>query len=99
RRWFVLDVLPTHQGDFNYFNALMSQMEQEGGLQAMLWDLLHEDLAGFNHRDIPKTEGLIDQRKLSLSIPERWWLDVLSRGFVLASKHDHTSHFSAWHEE
>jgi hypothetical protein len=99
RRFFVLDVLPLHQGDRPYFNALWRQMEQEGGLQAMLYDLLHDDLSDFEHRDIPKTEGLIEQRKLSLPIPERWWMDCLSRGFVFVSKHGLTHYFGAWHKE
>ena len=83
RRFLVLDVLPIHRGDRSYFNALWRQMEREGGLQAMLWDLLHDDLSDFDHRDIPTTQALNDQRKLSLPIPERWWQDVLSRGFVV----------------
>jgi Family of unknown function (DUF5906)/Bifunctional DNA primase/polymerase, N-terminal len=99
RRWFVPNVSPIRLGDRAYFNALCRQMEHEGGLAAMLHDLLHDDLADFDHRDIPKTEGLNEQRKLSLPIPERWWLDVLSREFVLASKHGFTNHFGQWHEE
>ena len=99
RRWFAPNVSPIRLGDRAYFNALCRQMEHEGGLAAMLHDLLHDDLTGFDHRDIPKTEGLNEQRKLSLPIPERWWLDVLSREFVLASKHGYTNHFGQWHEE
>ena len=98
RRFFVLDVLPIHKGDHAYFNALWQQMEHEDGLAAMLYDLLRHDLSDFNHRDIPTTQGLIDQRKLSLPIPQRWWLDVLSRGFVFASKHGHADYFGEWHE-
>jgi hypothetical protein len=99
RRFFVLDVLPIRQGDRIYFNALWHQMQREGGLPAMLWDLLNDDLSGFDFRDIPTTAALIDQRKLSLPIPDRWWMDCLSRGFVFASKHGHGNYFGVWHEE
>ena len=88
RRWFVLNVSPIRRGDRAYFTALWRQMDDEGGLAAMLHDLLHDDLSDFDHRDIPTTEGLIDQRKLSLPIPEKWWQDILSRGYVLVSKHN-----------
>ena len=39
-----------------------------------------------NVRDVPNTDGLQQQRKLSLPVPERWWLDVLHRGYVFRSK-------------
>jgi hypothetical protein len=99
RRFFMLDVLPIHQGDRAYFNALWHQMDQEGGLAAMLRDLLQDDLSGFDHRTVPTTEGLIEQRKLSLPIPEQWWMDCLSRGFVFVSKHGNEDYFGKWYEQ
>jgi Family of unknown function (DUF5906)/Bifunctional DNA primase/polymerase, N-terminal len=98
RRFLVLNVADTKRGNRAYFNAIVRQMEHEGGLGAMLHDLLHRDLIDFEFRDVPKTAGLIQQRKLSLPIPQRWWADVLLRGFVFRSKFGHF-YFSEWREE
>jgi hypothetical protein len=85
RRFFVLVVPNTKLRDRPYFNAIWEQMES-GGYAAMLHDLLAMDLTGFDVRDVPTTAGLHEQRKLSLPVPERWWLDVLHRGYVFKSK-------------
>ncbi|WP_158801088.1 hypothetical protein [Acidisoma sp. L85] len=50
----------------------------------MLADLLAYDLTGFEVRNVPNTEGLQEQRKLSQKTHELWWVDVLSRGYVTA---------------
>ena len=51
----------------------------------MLHELLARDITGFNVRNVPTTEGLQQQRKLSLPTAELWWLDVLERGHVSAN--------------
>jgi hypothetical protein len=97
RRFFALDVPDTVRGNHPYFAAIWKQMEA-GGYAAMLHDLLHYDLTGFNVRDVPETEALQRQKKLSLAIPESWWLDVLHRGYVWKSKLGLEDTFSTWHE-
>lgn len=47
----------------------------------MLHDLLARDLIGFDHRTMPVTTGLVEQRKRS-SLLDQWWEDVLHRGYV-----------------
>jgi hypothetical protein len=81
RRFFVLDVLDTVKNDQTYFGRIWDQMEA-GGYAAMLHDLLAYDLTGFNVRKPPVTEALQDQKRLSLTGPHAWWLDVLERGYV-----------------
>jgi hypothetical protein len=85
RRFFVLDVPETKIGDHSYFAAIWAQMEA-GGYEAMLYDLLAFDLTAFNVRAVPTTEGLQQQRKLSLGTTEAWWLDCLERGYVFKSR-------------
>jgi hypothetical protein len=97
RRWFVLNVPDTRVGDTNYFVELYGEMAN-GGREAMLYDLLNRDISKFNPRTVPMTEGLMEQRKLSLPVPEAWWLDVLHRGYVFNSKLG-LSHFGEWHAE
>lgn len=80
RRFAMFDVADTHKGDAAYFAALFSELEN-GGLAAMLHDLLAMDLGGWHpdaHR--PDTAALNDQKMRSLPPLERFWLDCLMTG-------------------
>jgi hypothetical protein len=98
RRFFVLLVPPGKVGDRAYFDAIQSELD-DGGYEAMLYDLSTYDLTGFNHRNPPATEGLQEQKKLSLGTSEAWWMDVLHRGYVFESEHGLEDHFGEWHPE
>jgi hypothetical protein len=87
RRYLVLDVASSKQGDAAYFKALNEQMEQ-GGLEAMLEELLNMKLGDFHPRaDVPDTNALTEQKQFSLTTLQKWWLAVLTRGFVWRSRH------------
>src|SRR5206468_12300421 len=92
RRFLVLDVDPKHRQDTAYFGRMVEQMEQEGGLAAMLYDLLDYDYSAIDLRTAPKTEALTRQKLLSLSPHEQWLFDKLSEGCLLASH-------GAWSQE
>jgi hypothetical protein len=96
RRFFMLEALDTRLRQHDYFKAIAAQMDN-GGLAAMLHDLLHRDISGFEVREIPHTAELVSQKLLSLNSLERWWSAVLDRGFVYASRHG-APHFGKWHE-
>jgi Family of unknown function (DUF5906) len=96
RRFAVFEALDTHQGDRAYFAAITKQMNN-GGLAAMLHELLQRDISGFEVRDVPLTEALQTQKTLSLSSLQRWWLAVLERGFLWKSRHG-TPWFTDWHD-
>ena len=98
RRFFVLEVSSAHANDHLYFAAIWEEMAN-GGYEAMLHDLMNLDLTFFNVRKVPETEGLRAQRKLSMSIPEAWWTDVLHRGYVYRSKLGLEDHFAEWHAQ
>ncbi|MBP6130890.1 DUF5906 domain-containing protein [Thauera sp.] len=80
RRWFVLDVSDSRMRDYPYFEAIKREL-QEGGKAALLHYLMNLDLTGFNVRDAPLTEGLLDQKQRSLSSVGQWWFHVLMDGF------------------
>lgn len=96
RRYFVLEVSDCHIQDIPYFTKLNDQMEN-GGLSAMLHDLLDYDLSNFNVRKVPQTEALADQKRLSMDSLHRWWSTVLHRGFVLRSRYG-SKFFLDWSE-
>jgi hypothetical protein len=77
----MLDVSDARLRDFPYFAAIQEQLEN-GGYEAMLWELLYHDLAGFNVHEVPVTAALVEQRRLTLSGPHAWLEQVLARGFV-----------------
>ena len=81
RRFFVLRVSAERQNDHAYFAAIEEQME-DGGLAAMLHDLLAYDLSGKNVRAVPNTAALTENKVWSLQPPEAWLLDVLHRQVV-----------------
>ena len=96
RRFAMFEVLDTRRGDRAYFAAIVEQMDN-GGLAAMLHELLHRDIRGFEVRDVPLTEALQVQKTLSLPSLERWWLAVLERGFLWKSRHG-APWFIDWHD-
>src|SRR5262249_5218298 len=61
RRFFVLDVLPTHANNHVYFGAIQAELDS-GGFEAMLHDLLKHDISTFNVRRVPSTTGLQSQK-------------------------------------
>jgi len=53
---------------------------ENGGLEAMLHDLLELDLDGWHPRNIIRTEALREQQLRSLSAETKWWLELLETG-------------------
>lgn len=98
RRFLVLLVAATMVRNLAYFQEIHAELES-GGYEAMLHDLLHHDLTGFDVRDVPDTKGLQEQKKLSLSVDRAWWMDVLHRGYVFRSRLGLEDSFAQWHEE
>jgi hypothetical protein len=79
RRFCILDVGDKHIQDKVYFGAIYEQMEN-GGYAAMLYDLLDLDLSDFDIRDVPDTQGLRDQKLLSMDPQTAWWFQKLKDG-------------------
>ena len=80
RRFFVIEVSDQHKEDFDYFNAIMRQMEQDDGLAAMLYDLLHFDYSGINLRETPKTAFLLEQKLFKAEPHEIFLYERLQEG-------------------
>jgi hypothetical protein len=79
RRFCVLDVATHRVGDRAYFDKLAQQMT-DGGLAAMLHDLLERDISKFNPASFPRTDALADQQVRTLKGFDKWWCDALTAG-------------------
>ena len=80
RRFAVFAVNNKRKQDKPFFRALNAQLDN-GGLAAMLHELLARPLDGWHPRDnVPQTRALAEQKELSMSPAESWWDDVLSSG-------------------
>jgi hypothetical protein len=83
RRDFALRVSESRKGDHAYWQALNHEIDN-GGVAAMVYDLLALDLSGFNVRDKPNTQELLEQKLQSLGPIARWWHDCLDGGGLTA---------------
>lgn len=76
RRFVVVDANNRYQDNYDYFGKLKKQMEEEGGLSAMLHDLMNYQIK-INLRKIPATQALWEQKVLSMQPHQRWWFQAL----------------------
>lgn len=80
RRFFVSDVSDRRRNDQAFFGRLWRQMD-DGGLAAMMHDLLGMDLEGWRPSSrIPQTRALGDQKVQSLDRPSKFFLWLLTEG-------------------
>jgi hypothetical protein len=79
RRFCVLNIDETRAEDHSYFAAINTEM-RNGGVQALMHTLMNFDLSQFNVRRYPVTEGLLEQKQLSLPSVAQWWYDILIEG-------------------
>jgi len=84
RRFVVTTVKSTHKEDWEYFEALVHEREN-GGLGAMLHDLLHADLGGWNPRSIVTSNAKRGQQEQSLPPEDEWLLHMLESGTLPSS--------------
>lgn len=94
RRFCVIDVSDAHKQDSSHFGKLTNEANN-GGLQAMLHDLLAYDLSGFDVRAVPQTMALNEQKRLSMDSLHQWWFEVLQREYVYRSEYG-IAEFKEW---
>lgn len=97
RRTIVIDVPDTHKEDRPYFEAIDREMKS-GGLEALLWDLQHEDLTDFDPGVRPDVDHGFDMKLRSASGPIQWWHQVLVDGVqVKDATKDIGDEITQWH--
>jgi hypothetical protein len=83
RRWFILDVANTFAGTDHpeYWKPLYREIDN-GGAEAMFFDLLNIDLSTFDVRAVPHTAAKAHQQAHSLRGIEAWVHHVLQEGAI-----------------
>ena len=79
RRFFVLDVSDARKEDLTYFHAIREQLEN-GGYEALMHDLLYEDLTGFDPRVMPDNFAGFDMKLESATSIDRFIHASLKEG-------------------
>ena len=79
RRFFVLRVSENHKENHAYFAAIQSQLGN-GGYNALLHDLLHEDLVDFNPRALPNSEEAFSIKIRSSDSVQKYIYEALKDG-------------------
>jgi hypothetical protein len=85
RRYMVVEIAETHQQNKAYFSRIFAELDN-GGLEAMFFDLLAHDLGGFHPRDIVRTKALAKQQEQSLDPKDEWWLHLLQTGVLAGAR-------------
>lgn len=88
RRYAVFQVSDEHSRSEAYFKALRHELDN-GGLEAMLHDLLNVKLGDWHPRRIPQTEALQQQKLRSLDPRYEWFEDLLQNGILPTGSQDH----------
>src|SRR6516165_9576533 len=85
RRYAALEVSSGRRGNKSYFRALHRQIN-EGGAEAMFYDLQRMELGDWHPRDIPETllrnPALLKQQGFNLPPLEQWYVSILHDGVL-----------------
>ncbi|MDE2100306.1 MAG: bifunctional DNA primase/polymerase [Patescibacteria group bacterium] len=87
RRYAVFNVSNKYLKNEKYFEKLYQEL-RDGGLAAMLYDLMHINLGNWHPRRIPNTEALRQQKIKSMNYLQEWWETLLQEGAIPAAPKD-----------
>lgn len=80
RRYFVTDVSSLYLKNETYFDALVTDCNNDAVKSAFLYEMLNMDLTGFKTSQIPESKGLRSQRYHAMDSAQHWLVDVLLNG-------------------
>lgn len=79
RRFLILNVSSSKKHNLSYFKDIRSELDN-GGLQAILYDLLQEDISKFNPWLLPQNFEAFAVKMMSATSPEKYIYEALSQG-------------------
>ena len=84
RRFFTVDVSDCFKGNYDFFQKLSAQMDN-GGREAMFYDLQMMDISDVDLREFERTDALLEQIIESMTLVQKWWFSLLRRGTIMLS--------------
>jgi hypothetical protein len=84
RRFAVFNVADTKKQNTAFFGEVIDGLKA-GGDGLLMNYFTVRDISKFNFREAPNTQGLLDQKKQSLSEFEQWWLECLTEGRIIGA--------------
>lgn len=91
RRFFVIQVSEKHKEDHIYFNTLQEELDNQG-YEALLYDLLHEDIKNFNPRIFPLSSHAFTIKIRSTDSCHRYIYEALDNGgFAIGNPFEQSS--------
>ena len=94
RRFFVLNVSDAHKEDHIFFKSIKTELDS-GGYEALLYDLLNEDLADFDPRRMPESFSSFKIKIRSSESAHRYLYEVLDEG-GLSIGNDNSNKMPIW---
>lgn len=79
RRFLVLKIAEYHKEDVPYFKAIKDELEN-GGYEALLYDLLQEDISNFNPRTLTSSSNSFSIKMRSADSSYRYLYEALREG-------------------
>ncbi len=102
RRFLVLEASDAHKEDAAHFKTIDAQM-RDGGLEAMVYDLVNwdpEPIGGWDGlRTPPKTDSLREQARMGLSGPQATLFSILEEGEIAGRTPDGDAFYYALSDE
>lgn len=83
RRFFVIEMGTENLQDKEFFERMKNVMRNEGGMNKLLHFLQTRDISKFNVFDVPDTEALWKQKRISMDPHHAWLFSCLDRGYVV----------------
>ena len=87
RRYFVLEFENDRAKDRDYFDPIFEQMDERGGIAALLHELMHREIKS-NLRNPPTTAGLLKQREHTLDGIDRFLSELAREGEIVSQSSD-----------
>jgi putative DNA primase/helicase len=89
RRFFVIDCSIRFKEDHQFFKELHAQMVN-GGIEALMFDLMHENICDWHPRKMPIIADGFDLKIRGMNSPHQWLYYALRDGKMIIDDHNDT---------
>jgi hypothetical protein len=79
-RYCITDCAQVWEEGDPFFARCAREMDKEGGMQAMFYDLMHRDIGDWKPQQLVRTDALREQVRITTGPLADWWLDALDSG-------------------